>query len=66
VAKRSGAEKAQNGIDLASPVGKFLGWNILRKFEQSLAYYCQYSEYLTLLNSFPDVKKSDEGASHEH
>jgi hypothetical protein len=31
----------------------------LRKFEQSPPYNCQKSEYLTLLSSFPDVKKSD-------
>lgn len=40
--------------------------NMLRKIEHPTTEYCQYSEYLTLLNSFPDVKKSDEGASHEH
>jgi len=45
---------------------KFLAWNILRKFEQRPAYHCQYFEYLTLLSSFPDVKKSEQGASHEH
>src|SRR5205823_14194272 len=33
--------------------------NILRKFEQTTTEYCRYSEYLTLLSSFPDVKKSD-------
>jgi hypothetical protein len=38
----------------------------LRKIEQNTTAVCQYSEYLTLLNSFPDVKKSDEGASHEY
>jgi hypothetical protein len=37
-----------------------------KKIEQDPSKGCQKSEYLTLLNSFPDVKKSDEGASHEH
>jgi hypothetical protein len=32
--------------------------NVLRKIEQSHSGECQYSEYLTLLTSFPDVKKS--------
>ncbi len=45
---------------------KSLAQNILRKFEQLRPYTCQYSEYLTLLNTSPDVKKTDEGASHEH
>jgi hypothetical protein len=33
--------------------------NVLRKIEQSQVAECQNSEYLTLLTSFPDVKKSD-------
>jgi len=33
--------------------------NILRKIEQTQVAECQISEYLTLLSSFPDVKKSD-------
>jgi hypothetical protein len=33
--------------------------NVLRKIEQSQLEECQHSEYLTLLSSFPDVKKSD-------
>jgi hypothetical protein len=33
--------------------------NVLRKIEQTRLGECQYSEYLTLLSSFPDVKKSD-------
>jgi hypothetical protein len=33
--------------------------NVLGKIEQSQQAECQISEYLTLLSSFPDVKKSD-------
>jgi NADH dehydrogenase FAD-containing subunit len=33
--------------------------NVLRKIEQSQLEECQNSEYLTLLSSFLDVKKSD-------
>jgi hypothetical protein len=33
--------------------------NVLTKIEQSQSEECQNSEYLTLLSSFPDVKKSD-------
>jgi hypothetical protein len=33
--------------------------NVLTKIEQSPWGECQNSEYLTLLSSFPDVKKSD-------
>jgi len=32
--------------------------NILTKIEQTEVAECQKSEYLTLLSSFPDVKKS--------
>jgi hypothetical protein len=54
-----GLEKSQNRPVLAIKTRvKNLTWNILRKIEQSPTEYCQYSEYLTLLNSFPDVKES--------
>jgi len=33
--------------------------NLLTKIEQTRLAECQISEYLTLLSSFPDVKKSD-------
>ena len=33
--------------------------NVLTKIEQTQLGECQNSEYLTLLTSFPDVKKSD-------
>jgi hypothetical protein len=33
--------------------------NVLTKIEQTQQAECQISEYLTLLSSFPDVKKSD-------
>jgi len=33
--------------------------NVLRNIEQTQLGECQNSEYLTLLSSFPDVKKSD-------
>jgi hypothetical protein len=49
----------------ANPAAKAPARECLRKIEQTPTEYCQYSEYLTLLNSFPDVKKSDRGASHE-
>jgi hypothetical protein len=57
--KISGLEKSQNRPVLAIKTRvKNLASNILRKIEQSPTEYCQYSEYLTLLNSFPDVKES--------
>jgi hypothetical protein len=60
MAKSSEVEKGQIRPALAGqPRLKLLPPNILRKFEQSQAYSCQKSEYLTLLNSFPDVRKSD-------
>jgi hypothetical protein len=59
VAKNQEAEKGQNRLDLDGEMRlKFLVWNILRKFERAQPYHCQISEYLTLLNSFPDVKKT--------
>jgi len=60
VAKITAAEKGQKSACFGpSPGLKFLASNILRKFEHGLAYSCQNSEYLTLLSSFPDVKKTD-------
>jgi len=47
-------------------MGKMAHPEYLRKIEQSPTECCHYSEYLTLLNSFPDVKKSEQGASHEY
>jgi hypothetical protein len=44
------------------PWGRSRVWeplaNVLTKIEQTQVEKCQYSEYLTLLSSFPDVKKS--------
>jgi hypothetical protein len=52
-------EAANVQVVKASERANRLPLNILRKFEQSQTVYCQNSEYLTLLSSFPDVKKSD-------
>jgi hypothetical protein len=58
VAENPNAEKRQmsNSRWLDAPAGNVA--NVLRKIEQSQLGKCQYSEYLTLLSSFPDVKKS--------
>jgi hypothetical protein len=65
-AKNPNMEKQQmsNSYRASTPSNRVLA-NAWRKIEQIQAEYCQYSEYLTLLSSFPDVKKSVRGVSHE-
>jgi hypothetical protein len=53
-----GEKRQMPGCPVAFALAKSVSLDILRKFEQSPLAGCQYSEYLTLLSSFPDVKKS--------
>jgi hypothetical protein len=46
-----------NSVEVDAGSGEYPP-NALRKIEQSQVAECQNSEYLTLLSSFPDVKKS--------